>query len=58
MGLCSNASIDIYLDELSSEEENPIFERIIKSAINSEDILISMQNEMDNILLEVVNDED
>ena len=52
-----NPNISIYLEELIKNEINPLFLRLLKSALLSEDILNEMESEMSRYLMEVLTDE-
>jgi len=53
----TSKSLTIYLNELIQKETNPLFLRILNSALRSNDILNEMESEMSNYLKEVLTDE-
>lgn len=52
-----NSNLAIYLEELIQNETDPLFLRLLNSALRSNDILNEMESEMSDYLIEVLTDE-
>ena len=52
-----NSNLAIYLKELIKNETDPLFLRLLNSALRSNDILNEMESEMSDYLIEVLTDE-